>query len=79
MLNIPMAKLLELIYLSSRIEEALLGSRQGIGRSLELCEYHEHGGDGKGPRHSDPLVRDSAANYLEALLSAGNTLHVLHS
>lgn len=79
MLNIPMAKLLELIYLSSRIEEALLGSRKGIGRSLELCEYHEHGGDGKGPRHTDPLVRDSAANYLEALLSAGNTLHVLHS
>jgi c-di-GMP-related signal transduction protein len=79
MLNIPMTKLLELIYLDSKIEEALLGSRQGIGRSLELCEYHEHGGDGKGPRHSDPLVRDSAANYLEALLSAGKTLHVLHS
>lgn len=79
MLNIPMAKLLELIYLCSRIEEALLGSREGIGKALELCEYHERGGDGKGPPHSDPLVRDSAANYFEALLSAGNTMHVLRS
>lgn len=79
MLNIPMAKLLELIYLNSRIEEALLGSKAGIGRALELCEYNERGGDAKGPPHIDPLVRDSAANYLEALLSAGNTLRVLRS
>ncbi len=79
MLSIPMAKLLELIFLCSRIEEALLGSREGIGRALELCEYHERGGDGKGPPHPDPLIRDSADNYFEALLSAGNTMHVLRS
>ena len=77
MLNIPMAKLLGLIYLSSRIEEALLGSQEGIGKALEICKYHERGGDGKGPPHSDPLVRDSAANYFEALLAAGNTMHAL--
>jgi EAL and modified HD-GYP domain-containing signal transduction protein len=79
MLNIPMAKLLGLIYLSSRIEEALLGSQEGIGKALEICKYHERGGDGKGPPHSDPLVRDSAANYFQALLAAGNTLSALHS
>lgn len=77
MLNIPMAKLLGLIYLSSRIEQALLGSQEGIGKALEICKYHERGGDGKGPPHSDPLVRDSATNYFEALLAAGNTMHAL--
>ncbi|MGD0096752.1 MAG: HDOD domain-containing protein [Terracidiphilus sp.] len=77
MLNIPMKKLLDLIYLSSRLEEALLGNESGIGRALEICKYHERGGDGKGPPHSDPLVRDSAANYFEALLAAGNTLHAM--
>jgi len=77
MLRIPMRQLLSLIYLSSSIEEALLGSKQGIGKALELCEYHERGGDGKGPPHADPLVRDSAANYFKALLAAGNTLHAL--
>lgn len=79
MLNIPMAKLLGLIYLSSRIEEALLGSQEGIGKALEICKYHERGGDGKGPPHSDPLIRNSAANYFQALLAAGNTLNALHS
>jgi EAL and modified HD-GYP domain-containing signal transduction protein len=77
MLNVPMPKLLALVYLSSRMEEALLGSQDGIGRALELCRYHEHGGDGKGPPHSDPLVRNSATNYFEALVSAGNTLHAM--
>jgi EAL and modified HD-GYP domain-containing signal transduction protein len=77
MLNIPMAQLLGLIYVNAKIEEALLGSTKGIGRALELCEYHEHGGDGKGPPHSDPLVRNSASNYFEALISAGNMLHAL--
>jgi EAL and modified HD-GYP domain-containing signal transduction protein len=77
MLSIPMTQLLSLIYVSSRIEEALLGSAEGMGKALELCKYHERGGDGKGPPHSDPLVRNSASNYFEALLSAGNTLHAL--
>lgn len=77
MLNIPMPRLLGVIYLSARIEEALLGSDQGIGRALEICKYHERGGDGNGPPHSDPLVRESAANYFDALLSAGKTLHAL--
>jgi EAL and modified HD-GYP domain-containing signal transduction protein len=79
MLNIPMEKLLGLIYLNSQIEEALLGCTKGIGRALQLCEYHERGGDGKGQPHSDPLVRNSASSYLEALLSSGNTLHALVS
>ncbi len=79
MLNVPMTKLLELIYLSSRVEEALLGFKGGIGRALEICEYNERGGDGKGPPHNDQLVRDSAANYFEALLSAGKTLRALDS
>lgn len=79
MLNIPMPKLLAVIYLNAKIEEALLGSKEGIGRALEICEYHERGGDGKGPPHSDPLVRDSAANYFDALVSAGKTLHALIS
>ena len=77
MLNIPMEKLLGLIYLNSRIEEALLGCTKGIGRVLEICEYYERGGDGKGAPHSDPLVRNSASHYFEALLRAGKTLHAL--
>ena len=77
MLCISMKQLLGLIYLSSRIEAALLGSPEGIGKALELCKYHERGGEGKGPPHSDPLVRQSADNYLKALLSAGNTLQAL--
>ena len=77
MLCISMKQLLGLIYLSSRIEAALLGSPEGIGKALELCKYHERGGEGKGPPHTDPLVRQSADNYLKALLSAGNTLQAL--
>lgn len=79
MLNIPMTQLLGLVSLNSRIEDALLGSAKGIGRALELCRYHERGGAGKGTPHSDALVRNSASNYFEALLSAGSTLHALLS
>jgi c-di-GMP-related signal transduction protein len=79
MLHVPMTKLLGVIYLSSKIEEALLGSKEGLGKALEICEYHERGGDGKGPPHSDPLVRESAANYFDALVSAGKTMHALIS
>ena len=71
MLNIPMMKLLGLVFLSTPLEEALLGSPNGLGRALEFCEYHERGGDSVGPVCSDALLRDCASKYFEALLSAG--------
>ena len=37
MLNIPMARLVNLVSLNSRIQEGLLGSPDGTGRALELC------------------------------------------
>ncbi len=79
MLNIPMTQLVNLISVDSRIQEALLGSTKGMGRALELCRYHEHGGDSQGLLPPDVLVRDSASYYFEALLAAGNTLHALQS
>ena len=77
MLNIPMAQLVNLVFLNSRIQEALLGSPIGIGRALELCRYHERGGDTEGLLNSDALVRDSAPKYFNALLSAGSSLRAL--
>jgi EAL and modified HD-GYP domain-containing signal transduction protein len=79
MLNIPMIQLVGLVFLSSRIQEALLGSPVGIGRALELCRYHEHEGDCEGLLNSDALVQDSSSNYFEALLSAGCSLHALNA
>jgi hypothetical protein len=77
MLNIPMARLVDFVPLDPRIQEALLGSPKGVGRALQLCRFHERGGDVEGLFHSDALVRDSALNYFNALLSAGNSLHAL--
>ena len=77
MLHIPMTQLLGLIFISAGLEDALLGSTTGLGRALELCRYHERGGDGKGEPHSDPFVRNSASNYFDALLSAGTVMHAL--
>jgi c-di-GMP-related signal transduction protein len=75
MLNIPMKQLLDLISIDSQIQEALLGSTKGLGRALELCRYHEHGGDAQGLIHSDAFVHDSTPYYFEALLKAGGSLH----
>jgi EAL and modified HD-GYP domain-containing signal transduction protein len=77
MLNIPMAQLLELIPVSARFHEALLGSTEGIGRVLELCRYQEEGGDAQELIRHDSFVPGSAAYYFDALLAAGNTLHAL--
>jgi EAL and modified HD-GYP domain-containing signal transduction protein len=71
MLNIPMTQLLGLVSLSAPMEEALLGSPHGLGRALELCRYHERGGDSVDALHRDLLFRDTATQYFEALLSAG--------
>jgi EAL and modified HD-GYP domain-containing signal transduction protein len=79
MLNIPMAQLLGLVCIDSRLESALLGSPNGIGRALDLCRYHERGGNGIGLLQTDALVDDSALKYFEALLSAGRILHTLYS
>jgi c-di-GMP phosphodiesterase len=75
MLNIPMKQLVGLISIDSRIEEALLGSSKGLGRGLELCRYHEQGGDAQGLVHPDAFVQDSTSYYFEALLKAGSVLH----
>jgi c-di-GMP-related signal transduction protein len=75
MLNIPMKQLVGLISIDSRIQEALLGSAKGLGRALELCRYHEQGGDAQGLIHPDAFVQDSTSYYFEALLKAGSTLH----
>jgi EAL and modified HD-GYP domain-containing signal transduction protein len=78
MLDIPMKQLLGLVSLSSDLEEALLGSPDGIGKALELCRFHERGNDSDGLLKTNPLVRDSALNYFEAILSAGKTMHALY-
>jgi c-di-GMP-related signal transduction protein len=75
MLNIPMKQLLDLISVDAQIQEALLGSTKGLGRALELCRYHEHGGDAQGLIHPDAFVHDSTPYYFEALLKAGGSLH----
>jgi c-di-GMP-related signal transduction protein len=79
MLNVPMKQLLDLISVDSRIQEALLGSAEGIGRALSLCRYHENGGACKGLPCEDVLLRNSASNYFEALLAAGSILRALHA
>lgn len=75
MLNIPMKQLLDLISVDPRIQDALLGSPKGLGRALELCRYHEQGGDAQGLIHPDAFVQDSTPYYFEALLKAGSSLH----
>jgi EAL and modified HD-GYP domain-containing signal transduction protein len=77
MLNIPMVQLLGLVCIDSRLENALLGSPNGIGRALELCKYHERGCNGDGLLQTDTLGDGSALNYFEALLSAGRILPTL--
>jgi c-di-GMP-related signal transduction protein len=72
MLNVPMHQLVELIPIDSRVREALLGSTGGMGRALELCRYHEHGGDSQGLIYPDAFIPDSASYYFEALLAAAN-------
>jgi c-di-GMP-related signal transduction protein len=72
MLNIPMHQLIDLIPIDSRVREALLGSTSGIGRALELCRYHEHGGDSQSLIPSNDFIAGSASYYFEALLAAGS-------
>jgi c-di-GMP-related signal transduction protein len=79
MLNIPMKQLIDLISVDSRIQDALLGSTEGLGRALVLCEYEEHGGDSQGLPHPDELVADSSTYYFRALIAAGNALQGLQS
>lgn len=75
MLNIPMEQLVDVISIDSRIQEALLGSVKGMGKALELCRYHELGGDAQGLEHPDAFVQDSTSYYFEALLKAGSSLN----
>jgi c-di-GMP-related signal transduction protein len=79
MLNIPMKQLIDLISVDSRIQEALLGSVEGMGRALVLCEYEERGGDSQGLPHPVASVADSSSYYFRALIAAGNALRGLHS
>ena len=79
MLNIPMKRLVDLISIDPRIQEALLGSAEGMGRALTLCRYEEHGGNSQGLPHPDELVADSSTYYFRALIAAGNTLQGLRS
>jgi hypothetical protein len=74
MLGIPMTQLIDLLFLGAPIQEALLGSPKGIGKALELCREHEHGGDADGKPDADPLIGESAPRYFNALLSAGKTM-----
>jgi EAL and modified HD-GYP domain-containing signal transduction protein len=77
MLNIPMKQLVELISVDSRIQEALLGSVEGMGRALVLCEHEERGGDSQGLPHPVELVVDSSSYYFRALIAAGKALRGL--
>jgi c-di-GMP-related signal transduction protein len=78
MLNIPMKQLVGLISVGSRIQDALLGSAQGMGRALALCRYEEQGGDSQGLPHPDELIADSSTYYFRALIAAGNAMHGVH-
>jgi c-di-GMP-related signal transduction protein len=77
MLNISMKQFLGLISLSPRIENALLGSPEGLGRALELCSYYEH--PDCNALQSDPksLLLNSASRYFKALLTTGSSLRAL--
>jgi EAL and modified HD-GYP domain-containing signal transduction protein len=77
MLKIPMKQLVGLISVDSRIQDALLGSAQGLGRALTLCRYEEQGGDSQGLPHPDELIPDSSAYYFRALIAAGKILQGL--
>jgi len=77
MLNIPMKKLMDLISVDSRIQEALLGSEEGMGRALALCRYEERGGDSRGLPPPDRMVPDSSGYYFRALIAAGRTMQRL--
>jgi c-di-GMP-related signal transduction protein len=79
LLNIPMKQLVNLISIDPRIREALLGSTTAMGKALELCRYHEHGGNSQDLLHSDGFVLDSASYYFEALAAAGTSLHSLQA
>jgi c-di-GMP-related signal transduction protein len=79
MLNIPMKQLIDLIAVDPRIQEALLGSVDGLGRALVLCEYEERGGDSQGLPHPVAAVADSSSYYFRALIEAGKALQGLHS
>jgi EAL and modified HD-GYP domain-containing signal transduction protein len=79
MLNVPMKQLVDLISVNSRIQEALLGCADGMGRALNLCRYHENGGACKRLPSEDVLLSDNASNYFEALLAAGGILRSLHA
>jgi EAL and modified HD-GYP domain-containing signal transduction protein len=75
MLNIPMKQLVELISIDCRMQEALLGSTEGMGRALTLCRYEERGGDSQDLARPDESVPDSASCYFRALIAAGNSMH----
>jgi c-di-GMP-related signal transduction protein len=79
MLNIPMKQLIDLISVDSRIQEALLGSKEGMGRALVLCEYEERGGDSQELPHPVESVADSSTYYFRALIAAGKALQGLHT
>jgi EAL and modified HD-GYP domain-containing signal transduction protein len=79
MLNIPMSRLIGLVCLSTRLEDALLGSPDGMGKALELCRFHERGGNVDELVQANTLEHESALDYFEALLSADRTLHTLCS
>jgi c-di-GMP-related signal transduction protein len=74
MLNIPMTQLVSLISVDSRMQGALLGSAKGLGRALQLCRYHEQGGDAQGLILPETFVQDSTSYYFEALLKAGSSV-----
>jgi len=78
MLNIPMKQLVGLVSVGSRIQDALLGSAQGMGRALVLCRYEEQGGDSQGLPHPAELVADSSTYYFRALIAAGNAMQGVH-
>ena len=75
MLNIPMKQLLDLISVDSRIQDALLGSPKGLGRALELCRYHEQGGDAQGLIHPDAFVLGQHPVLLRSPVKGRKCLH----
>jgi c-di-GMP-related signal transduction protein len=77
MLNIPMARLVEMVPVDERIRKALLGAPDGMGRALEVCRYEELGGDSQGLPHPDEILSNSGGHYFEALIAAGNALRGL--
>jgi c-di-GMP-related signal transduction protein len=78
LLGIEMGRLIDLLNLSPRMRQALLGSPDGLGQVLDMCNYYEHWSENHAVETKKPEYQKSAPLYFEAILSAGKVLRELN-